>query len=185
MKRLIYVLFALACAGSVKAQDYGRNLGSVSVTYNGQSGKTFKYTDDQVELSVPKESMSEITVTTKNVSNSPIYFNWSESYFVINDETVQINNNTNESAVAFGQAVKEANSVSSNTKIAPSTKSDLRIGIKKGMFWDYQDANKYFKDNGKPREDKLVLVFDQDGKKLEKTIPILVYTGKIIKQLKK
>ncbi len=129
--------------------------------------------------------MSEITVTAKNVSSSPIYFNWSESYFIINEETVQINNNTNESAVAFGQAVKEANSVSSNTKIAPSTKSALRIGIKKGMIWDYQDANKYFKDNGKPREDKLVLVFDQDGKKLEKAIPILVYTGKIIRQLKK
>jgi hypothetical protein len=185
MKRLIYIFFALATVGTLHAQDYGRNLGAVSVTYNGSGSKTFKYADDLVELSIPKESISEITVQAKNVSSSPIYFNWSESYFVLNEETVPVVDNAAGSAAAFGLATKEVNSVAPNAKIANGSKVDLKIGSKKGMFWDYRDANNYFKQNGKPREDKLVLVFEQDGKKLEKTIPIQVYTSKIVKQLKK
>ncbi len=185
MKILIYIFFALASLGTIKAQDYGRNLGAVSVTYNGSGSKTFKYGDDLVELSVPKESISEITVQAKNVSSSPIYFNWSESYFVLNEETVPVVDNAAGSAAAFGLATKEINSVAPNAKIANGSRIDLKIGSKKGMLWDYRDANDYFKQNGKPREDKLVLIFEQDGKKHEKTIPIQIYTSKIIKQLKK
>lgn len=172
-------------SNTVKGQDYGRNLGAVSVTYNHQSGKTFKYSDEQVEVSIPKESISELIVQLRNVTNVPLYFNWSESYFLINEEMISINDNAKESAIAFGLAIKEVNSLPPNTKIVPSSKVELRIGSKKGMFWDYRDANNYFKEHGKPREDRLVLVFENGDKKLEKSIAIQVYTGKIIKQLKK
>lgn len=185
MKKILLVLLMLGVLGFAKGQDYGRNLGSVSVTYNGQSSKTFKFEDEQVEISVPKESISEIVVSAKNKTSTSIYFNWTESYFLINGETIPVVDNSKGVAIALGIETKEANSTTPNSKIAPNSKIELKLGSKKGMLFDYSAVNKYFKEHGKVMDDKIVLVFEKSGELIEKVIPIQVYTGRVIKQLKR
>ncbi|MFE2860979.1 hypothetical protein [Sphingobacterium multivorum] len=185
MKRILFVLLLVSGSIGAQAQEYGRNIGSVSVTYNGQPSKTFKFEDDQVELLVPKESISEIVVSAKNKTSTSIYFNWTESYFLINGETIPVVDNSKGVAIALGIETKEANSTTPNSKIAPNSKIELKLGSKKGMLFDYSAVNKYFKEHGKVMDDKIVLVFEKSGELIEKVIPIQVYTGRVIKQLKR
>lgn len=184
MKKL-YTLFILLISVNVNAQEFGKNIGSVSVAFDGKNSKEYKYTDDDVTIAIQDVGMGYIYFNVRNNSNKAISFQWPTSYYVIAEETIPFSDASGATAQMLGIEIKEANSVSQPTLIAPESKVVLKCATKSAVLFDYGKANKYFQENGKLPNDRAVLQFEINGEKVDKVIPIQVYTSKIKKSLKK
>ncbi|CDS94543.1 exported hypothetical protein [Sphingobacterium sp. PM2-P1-29] len=187
MKRILLtsLLFALTWTMKSNAQDFGKNLGSVSVAVENQNPDKYIFSDEQVSIKIKEISIYSITFEATNKTNSSISFNWGESYYVVDGESLSMENGSGQAAVAIGMQSKEVNSQPKDLKIGPKTKVNI-ISLPKGKtLFNFSSANKYFKEESKVPENKAVLAFNINGSTVEKPITFQIYTGKIKKGLKK
>lgn len=179
-----FIFTALFTIASVHAQEVGKNLGSVYLAIDGKLPKDFKHEDDQVSISSKGESMSVINFEIRNNTSSAISFLWADSYFVISERTIPFSDAAKATSAAFGLSTTESNSVNPPAKIGANANIMAKVGAGTGLLFDYRAVNKYYKDNGKMPQDRAVFAFDIGGEKVEKVIPIQVYTSKIRKSMK-
>ncbi len=165
------------------SQEFGKNIGSVSVAFDGKTPKEYKHKDDDVSIAIHDVAMGYVYFNVRNNSDKAISFQWPTSYFVIAEETIPVVNA--DAGGVIGIQVKEVNSVSPPTVIAPESKVILRCATKDAVLFNFFKSNKYFQENGKLPNDRAVLQFEIDGKKVDKIVPFQVYTSKIKKALKK
>ncbi|KGE14628.1 hypothetical protein [Sphingobacterium deserti] len=166
-------------------QEFVKNLGSVRVAFDGKAPKEFKHTDEDLTISIQDVGMGYVYFNVRNNLDKAISFQWPSSYYVISEETIPVKDASGATAQMLGIEVKEANSVSPPTIIAPESKVVLKCATNSAVLFDYRKANKYFQENGKLPNDRAVLQFEINGAKVDKVIPIQVYTSKIKKALKK
>lgn len=185
MKLYIYLLLIALSVTISKAQEFGKNLGSVYLTIDGKLPKEYVFKDDQVTIKVVGESMSNINFEIRNNSDGSAKFLWADSYFVSMENTIPFSDMNKGTAAAFGITTTETNSINPATRIGAEAKITIKASSSTGMLFDYRAINKYYEENGKLPNDRAVLAFEIDGSKVEKVIPIQVYTTKIKKQLKK
>ena len=178
---IVSVLFTIA---TTHAQEVGKNLGSVYLAIDSKLPKDFKHEDDQVSISSKGESMSVINFEIRNNTSSAISFLWADSYFVISERTSPFTDAGKATSAAFGLSTTESNSVNPPAKIGSNANILAKVGSATGLLFDFRAVNKYFKDNGKMPQDRAVFVFDIGGEKVEKVIPMQVYTSKIRKSMK-
>lgn len=181
---LAFILTALFTVSKTHAQEVGKNLGSVYLAIDGKLPKDFKFEDDQVSISPKGESMSVINFEIRNNTSSAISFLWADSYFVITERTIPFSDAGKATSAAFGLSTTESNSVNPPTKIGANANILAKVGSATGLLFDFRAVNKYFKDNSKIPQDRAVFVFDIGGEKVEKVIPIQVYTSKIRKSMR-
>lgn len=187
MKRIFLtsILVALIWTMKSNAQEFGKNLGSVSVAAENQDPDKYIFSDEQVSIKIKEISIYSITFEATNNTNSSISFNWGESYYVVDGESLAMENGSGQAAVALGMQNKEINSQPKDLKIGPKTKVNI-ISLPKGKtLFNFSSANKYFKEVNKVPENSSVLAFDIKGETVEKPITFQMYTGKIKKALKK
>lgn len=184
MKVYIYLLL-LALSGTIsKAQEFGKNLGSVYLTINGEHPKDYVYHDEQVTIKVVSETLGNINFEIRNISDGSAEFIWADSYFVITENTIPFSDMNRGTAAALGITTTETNSVNPATRIGTEAKITVKASSKNGILFNFRDINKYYDQHAKLPNDRAVLAFKIGGKKVEKVIPIQVYTSKIKKKLK-
>lgn len=179
--RIIHTFAILLFSITVSAQEFGKNIGSVSVAFDGKAPKEYKHKDDAITITVEDVAMGYVYFNARNNSDKAITFQWPTSYYVISEETIPMLDVENYAAWTTGLTINE----NTPTVIAPESKVVLKCTAKGSTLFDYFKANKYFKENDKMPRDRAVLQFEIDGAKVEKVIPIEVYTKKIRKALKK
>lgn len=185
MRYILTMFLAFAGAVSLSAQEFGKKLGSVSLTIDEAHPRDFIYEDDDVTVRSTDQTISSITFEIRNNTDAAIDFLWSESYFVITEETHPFVDMGRATAAAFGITTTETNSVTPAAKIGSEAKTLAKATTKKSMLFDFKKVNDYFEENGELPNDRAVLVFLIDGEKVEKAIPIQVYTGKIKRAIRR
>lgn len=182
MKNLLRIAFLIAVVNFKSyAQEFGKNIGSVSVAFDGKAPKHYLYQDDDVNIIISDVSMEQINFAVTNKTKNSITFHWPTSYYVIAEETIPMLDGNNSAAWTTGLTINEH----TPTMIAPESRVFLKCTTKNTVLFQYFKTNKFFQDTGKMPHDRAVLQFEIDGAKVEKTIPIEVYTSKIKKALKK
>ena len=187
MKRIFLtsLLFAFTWNMKSNAQEFGKNLGSVSVAVENQNPDKYIFSDEQVSIKIKEISIYSITFEATNNTNSSISFNWGESYYVVDGESIPFESGSGQAAVALGMQSKEINSQPKDLKIGPKTKVNITSLPTGKTLFNFSSANKYFKEESKVPENIAVLSFDIKGETVEKPITFQMYTGKIKKGLKK
>lgn len=185
MKKIIFLLSLILFTITTQAQEKGKNLGSVYLAIDGENPKDYVYHDEQVTIKVVGETLGNINFEIRNNSDGSAKFLWADSYFVSTENTIPFSDMNKGTSAAFGITTTETNSVNPATRIGAEAKITIKASSPTGMLFDYRAINKYFEENGKLPNDRAVLAFEIDGSKVEKVIPIQVYTSKIKKQLKK
>src|SRR5690606_13261119 len=113
----------LALSGTIsKAQEFGKNLGSVYLTINGEHPKDYVYHDEQVTIKVVGETLGNINFEIRNISDGSAEFIWADSYFVITENTIPFSDMNRGTAAAFGITTTETNSVNPATRIGTEAK---------------------------------------------------------------
>lgn len=184
MKKIIFLLSLILFTITTQAQEKGKNLGSVYLAIDGENPKDYVYHDEQVTIKVVGETLGNINFEIRNNSNGSAEFIWADSYFVITENTIPFSDMNRGTAAAFGITTTETNSVNPASRIGAEAKITVKASSKNGILFNFRDINKYYDQHAKLPNDRAVLAFVIDGKKVEKVIPIQVYTSKIKKKLK-
>lgn len=186
MKLLFIFVILIGSITTSYAQEFGKNIGFASVTFGNMHPKEYVYTDNDVSISIDVVALPLVVFKVQNLGSRTISFLWTDSYFVISGESMPMTEIANGREIVFElkDVDIKTNDILWPTKIGNDSYTLLYATSKEELVFNPQKANDFFKSHGKLSNDRAVLTFEIDGRTVEKTIPIQVYTRKIKKALK-
>ncbi|MCL7987750.1 hypothetical protein M8998_07350 [Sphingobacterium sp. lm-10] len=185
MKKILLITCVVLAAFATSAQDYGQSVGSLNVAVDGKKAKDYVYKDGDVEITISRLAVNQVDFNIKNLTDKPIDFFWTDSYFIASGRSTAFQNSGNAMELLTGVAGKEINSTSPKTRIAPGTYITIKTSSKETYLFDFNYANKNYKETGNTPENAAIIALGIDGEMKEKRINFQMYTSRIIKELKK
>lgn len=166
MKRLIYLFFALAFAGSVKAQDLKR-VHPVFIEIENKNPDKVVYGDNQVQIKFTTIDAGILKIELTNLTDKNIEFSRKKTYTVVDSKAADTYIDLDRDNAATYQK---------NDLIPKKTKISTILNV--GSFFDSIVAKKYYKEHKGPKHNKLVLAFDIEGKEKEYELDVAIYPKK-------
>lgn len=166
---LMLILTALATFG-----QNSKKIEGVYVQLNNQHPDKFILEDDMVKITFLKGYMQRLTFRIDNKLDKSIAVIWKDSYYVINGNTYPVDN-AGVSKVAMGMI--SSNQIDNNApqKIASKAGLEAKVASLEKQIFNYIDVNKYYKQQNKPIENRVVLTLQIDGEMKE--YPITISSG--------
>lgn len=163
---LIFILTSLTTFG-----QNSKRIEGVYVQLNNQHPEKFILEDHAVKITFLSGYMQRMNFRIENKTDKSITVIWKDSYYVINGNTYPVDN-AGVSKVAMGMI--SSNQVDNNApqKIASKAGLEAKVGSLEKQIFNYNEINKYYKQQNKAIDNRIVLTLQVEGETKEYPITI-------------